>query len=336
MSPSSRRIPFAFLPLLALAACSAPGLLTGINRAIPGDGNARLAARGLAYGSADRQRLDVWTPGRPAAGAGLPVVIFFYGGGWVAGSRQDYGFAGSAFAGKGFVTIIPDYRLVPGVRFPTFVQDGALAVKWARDHVADYGGDPNRITLAGHSAGGYNAAMLALDRRYLTAVGVDPGIVRAAALFAAPLDFYPFTEVRGREAFGAWPRPAETQAINYASANAPPLFLAAGTADIVVMPRNSQAMAARLTSLGAPVTLRLYPGKGHVDLAKALSKPFRGTAPLLAESAAFLHANSAARSGSRPGAAPNVLLKRPYSPRSPRSVGAGAGGGGGGGGGASY
>lgn len=292
MNRPNRRAVLSFLPLFALASCSAPGLLTGINALVPGDGNARLAARGIAYGPADRQRLDVWTPGRPAAGAQLPVVIFFYGGGWVAGSRQDYGFAGSAFAGQGFVTIIPDYRLVPGVRFPTFVEDGALAVKWARDHAAEYGGDPNRITLAGHSAGGYEAAMLALDRHFLTDAGVDPKIVRAAALLAAPLDFYPFTDVRGRDALGQWPRPAETQPITFARADAPPLLLAAGTADTVVRPRNSTALAARLTALGAPVELKLYPGKGHVDLAKALSKPFRATVPVLADSSRFLHANS--------------------------------------------
>ncbi len=287
-----RRARLLFLSLLALGGCSAPGILNGINAALPGDGKARLAARGIAYGPAERQRLDVWTPGRPAAGAGLPMVVFFYGGGWVSGSRQDYGFAGSAFAGKGFVAVIPDYRLVPSVRFPTFVEDGALAVKWARDHAAQYGGDPNRITLAGHSAGAYNAAMLALDRHFLADVGVDPGIVRAAALLAAPLDFYPFTDVRSRDALGQWPRPAETQPISFARADAPPLFLAAGTADTVVRPRNSIAMAARLRALGSPVMLKLYRGKGHVDLAKALSKPFRGTAPVLADSAAFLHQHS--------------------------------------------
>ncbi len=289
MNQPFRRAALAFLPLLALASCSAPGLLNGINRFVPGDGNARLAARGIAYGSQERQQLDVWTPGRPAANARLPVVIFFYGGGWVAGSRQDYGFAGSAFAGKGFVTIVPDYRLVPGVLFPAFVEDGALAVKWARDHAAEYGGDPNQITLAGHSAGGYNAAMLALDPHFLKDVGVDPKTIRAAALLAAPLDFYPFTDIRGRDALGQWPRPAETQPITYARADAPPLFLAAGTADTVVRPRNSKAMAAKLQALGAPVELKLYPGKGHVDLAKALSKPFRGSVPVLADSAAFLH-----------------------------------------------
>jgi acetyl esterase/lipase len=277
-------------PLLALTACTPAGLLTNLDR-LASAGEARRAGEGIAFGTDPRQKLDVWVP-RSSSKTPLPVVIFFYGGGWVDGARGDYGFAGAAFASQGFVAILPDYRLVPKVRFPAFVEDGALAVKWARDHAAEYGGDPKRITLAGHSAGGYIAAMLALDRRFLTAAGVDPKTVRAAALLAAPLDFYPFTEVRGRDALGQWPRPAETQPISFARADAPPLLLAAGTADTVVQPRNSKALAAKLTALGAPVELKLYPGRDHVDLAKALSRPFRGTAPVLADSAAFLRDNS--------------------------------------------
>jgi acetyl esterase/lipase len=296
------------LPLLSLAACSPAGLLTSLDR-LSSSGEARRAASGIAFGSDPRQKLDVWVPRSPSAKP-RPVVVFLYGGGWVDGARGDYGFAGAAFASQGFVTIVPDYRLVPQVRFPAFVEDGALAVKWARDHAAEYGGDPGRITLAGHSAGGYNAAMLALDPHFLRDVGVDPKIIRAAALLAAPLDFYPFTEARGRDALGQWPRPAETQPINFASASAPPIFLAAGTADTIVQPRNSKAMAARLRALGVPVELKLYAGKGHVDLAKALSKPFRGTAPVLADSAAFLRAHSAARSENRNRTAPGSTRSR--------------------------
>ncbi len=280
----------AALGLLALAACSPAGLLNGVSR-ISGDGDARLALRGAAFGPLARQKLDVWVPARRGA-TKLPVVVFFYGGGWVAGDRADYGFVGRAFAARGFVAIVADYRLVPQVRFPAFVEDGALAVRWARDQVAAHGGDPRRISLAGHSAGAYQAAMLALDPHYLRDVGVDPGIVRAAALLAAPTDFHPFTEARGRDALGRWPRPAETQPISFARADAPPILLMHGTADTVVRPYNSERLAAKLGRLGARAELRLYPGKDHVDLVKSLSPAFRGATPALADSVAFLKANS--------------------------------------------
>jgi acetyl esterase/lipase len=271
---------------LALTGCSPAGLLTGLDRLSSGAESRRLGS-GLAYGSDPRQKLDVWAPRRQSADP-LPVVIFFYGGGWDQGERGDYGFAGAAFAGRGFIALVPDYRLVPAVRFPAFVEDGALAVRWARDNAARFGGDPKRIALAGHSAGAYNAAMLALDRRFLERAGVDPKIVRAAALLSGPYDFYPFTEARGRNAFGAWPQPLDTQPIRFARRDAPPLFLAHGAADRIVLPHNSRALARRLGELGAPVTLRIYPGASHVDLAASLSRPFRARTPALAESSAFL------------------------------------------------
>ena len=272
---------------LALVGCSPAGLLNGVSR-LTGDGGVRTAVRGAPFGSDPRQRLDVYVPDKSVAGAKLPVVIFFYGGGWVDGDRADYAFAGRAFAAQGFVAVVADYRLVPQVRFPAFVEDGALAVKWVRDNIAGSGGDPARIALSGHSAGAYIASMLALDRRFLTNIGVNPAIVRGAALLSGPADFYPFTEQRGRDALGAWPRPAETQPISFARADAPPMLLMHGTADTVVRPYNSENLAAKLTALGAPVELRLYPGKSHTDTIKSLSPAFRGSTPALADATAFL------------------------------------------------
>lgn len=271
----------------ALFGCSPVGLLNGASK-LAGD-PARLAAAGVAFGEDPRLRLDVWAPRE--RGGPCPVVVFFYGGGWDSGSRTDYGFVGRAFAARGFVTIVPDYRLVPNVRFPTFVEDAAKAVRWTRDHVAQFGGDASRINLSGHSAGAYIAAMLALDPHYLRDAGVDPAAIRAAALLSGPYDFYPFTEQRGRAAFGAWPRPGETQPINFARAGAPPMLLMHGTADTVVRPGNSRRLAAALAKAGAPVELKLYPGKSHIDTIKSLSPLFRGTTSALADSIAFFNAH---------------------------------------------
>ena len=273
--------------LLSLAACSPPNLLSTLNKFVPGDNGAHRVAEGVTFAPDRGLKLDVWAP-RPTDHK-LPVVIFLYGGGWVAGSRGGYSFAGSGYAGQGFVTVVPDYRLVPTVRFPAFVDDGALAVKWTRDNIARFGGDPDRIALAGHSAGSYNAAMLALDPHFLRDAGVPAGTIKAAALLSGPYDFYPFTEVRGRDALGNWPRPAETQPINFVTRAAPPMLLATGSADDIVKPRNSEALAAKLRANDVPVELKVYSGKSHVDLAKSLSRPFRGTTPALADSAAFLH-----------------------------------------------
>ena len=277
---------------LALLGCSPAGLLNGVSR-IAGDGGVRTVARGAAFGPDPRHKLDVYVPANSSGASRLPVVIFFYGGGWVDGNRGDYAFAGRAFAALGFVAVVADYRLVPQVRFPRFIEDGALALKWVRDNIVRFGGDPARIGLSGHSAGAYIAAMLALDRHYLTDIGVDPAIIRAAALLSGPYDFYPFTEPLGRNALGQWPRPAETQPITFARPDTSPMLLMHGTADIVARPSNSRSLAAKLLSLGAPVELRLYPGRSHIDTIKSLSPAFRGSTPALAESIAFLRRHTA-------------------------------------------
>src|SRR6476646_2725653 len=113
----------------ALLGCSPAGLLNGVSR-LAGD-PARLAAGGVRFGDDPRLKLDVWAPRQHGAGP-LPGVILIYGGGWVGGDRGDYGFVGRAFAARGFVTVIPDYRLVPQVRFPAFIEDAARAVRWTR------------------------------------------------------------------------------------------------------------------------------------------------------------------------------------------------------------
>lgn len=273
----------------AAGGCSPGGLLSGIDRF--GRSGVTRRAAGLAYGADPRQRLDLWSPAGSPPAQGWPTVIFFYGGGWASGSRTDYGFAAAGLASRGFLVAVPDYRLVPAVRFPTFIEDCALAVRWVGDHSADYGGDRRRLALCGHSAGAYNAAMIALDRHYLRDAGADPRSVRAAALLAGAYDFYPFTEEYGRNALGHWPRPAETQPITFARRDAPPILLLHGRDDRTAYPRNSINLAKRLTELGAPVTLKLYPGKGHIDLVASLSRTLRGRSPALDDAASFLHQN---------------------------------------------
>jgi acetyl esterase/lipase len=282
---------FAILSSLSsalMAGCSPAGLLNGFSR-LAGD-QARLALSDASFGDDPRLKLDVWVP-RGASSAPRPVVVFFYGGGWTSGERGDYGFVGRAFAASGFVTIIPDYRLVPQVRFPAFIEDGARAVRWAQDHAAQFGGDAQRIDIAGHSAGAYIGAMLALDRHYLADAGVDPAAIRAAAVLSGPYDFYPFTEQRSRDALGAWPRPLETQPIHFVRPDAPPMLLMHGTADTVVRPRNSQRLAAALKRAGAEAELKLYPGKSHIDTIKSLSPLFRGATTALSDSVAFFEAH---------------------------------------------
>jgi acetyl esterase/lipase len=274
---------------LIMVLVSPPGQLSILDAAMGGGIGAERPGSAIPFGT-HGQALDVWRPSN-APRPGNPVLIFWYGGGWVAGDRRAYAFAARAYAKAGFVVVMPDYRKVPHIHFPAMLQDGAEAVKWTRDHIADYGGDPARIGVAGHSAGAYTVAMLALDQRWLHAEGVDPHIIRAAVGLSGPYNFYPFTSKRAIDALSNAAEPMMTQPIHFARADAPPMLLVTSTLDTEVKPHNAYDLAAKLKGLGAPVTLIDYPGLTHEHVAMALSKPFRGKAPVLEDSVRFLDAH---------------------------------------------
>ncbi len=264
-----------------------PRQLDLLDRVWAGDSGGRLVVHDVSYGQSSRRRLDVYE--NPQVGSyPKPVLVFFYGGGWHSGKKDHYGFAARAYAAKGFLVIVPDYGLVPEVRFPVFVEDSAAAIAWAWRNAARFGGDPNRIVTAGHSAGAYNAIMPALDRRWLAAEGLPDNAIKAAAGLAGPYDFYPFTKSSSINAMGRYPRPLETQPIRFVRADAPPLWLGHGTSDTVVRVRNSRNLAAALKAFGAPFVLREYSGSSHDALIMPISQPFRTRLPVLDESSTFL------------------------------------------------
>ena len=275
---------------LALCACSP---LTACANLTPTDPSRKVASD-APYGPDPRQALDVYAP---ADGQGpWPVAVFFYGGSWEDGRRQDYGWVGRALAAEGFLTVVPDYRLYPQVRFPAFLEDGAQAVAWAAANAERFGGDPQRIVLIGHSAGAYTATMLALDERYLASVGIDRRRIDAVAGLAGPYDFLPLTGELTPKVFGQAQNLSATQPVAFADAASPPAFLAAGAEDEVVEPKDTEILARRLSHAGARVETRIYPNLGHAGLVLARSRPLRGRAPVLDDMADFLrrHTDAAA------------------------------------------
>ena len=266
----------------SLAAACSP--LNAFDTLVPKDPGGTLVAKGLAYGSGPRQRLDVYAP-RGGCGRPLPVVVFFYGGSWNSGTRAGYAFVGRALAAQGFVTVVPDYRLIPEIRYPSFVEDSAAAVRWVTAHAANYCGDGGSVVLMGHSAGAYIAAMLSVDPRWL---GDTRKAVKGFVGLAGPYDFTPFDVDASRAAFGQAAHPAETQPVNWAGPGDPPTLLLYGEDDTVVRPRNSEALAARLLAGGVVVDQRAYRKLGHVGILLALARPFRGRAPVLDDVSAFV------------------------------------------------
>lgn len=274
-----------------LAHWEMPGLLNVVDKVTPGPSGERVA-HGIAYGDADIQRVDVYAPERGEARStqptNRPVIVFFHGGGWRSGGRDIYGFAGRAFASQGFITVVVGYRLGAEGRFPIFMQDAAAAIRWTRANVARYGGDPDHIVLAGHSAGAHIALMSALDQQWLGDMVRPGGAVRGVIGLAGPADFLPFEPGGAAEAaFHHLQNQQITQPIHFARGDAPPLWLAHGDADTIVRPRNSQSLLAAVTDAGGQAQLHIYPGADHAGTVKPLSLLYRGDNSLLADAVAF-------------------------------------------------
>lgn len=254
------------------------------------DAGSHLVKEDVSFGPDARQKLDIYAP---VAGTGpWPVIVFVYGGSWNSGDKEPFAFVGRALAAQGFVVVIPNYRLHPKNPFPVFVQDTAMAIDWATRHAGEYGGDQRNVFAAGHSAGAYNLALAILDKSYFAALGTDLASLRAVATLSGPFDFLPLDTKVSIDTFGKVPDLAITQPVNYVRADAPPFLILHGSEDTTVRPRNAQSLYDKLKAAGADVSLKIYPGIGHVGMITAFARPLRSRVSSLADVVAFFKARA--------------------------------------------
>lgn len=279
------RLTAVLAAVLALAACSP---LRALNALVP-EGEL-LREEGVAYGPDARQRLDVYTPRRAAGKA--PVVVFFYGGSWKAGDRGSYLFVAQALASRGFVVVIPDYRLFPQALFPAFMEDAAAAIAWTEREIGLHGGDPKRIYSMGHSAGAQIATLVAYDERFLRAAGLGRDAIRGVIGMAGPYDFVPGdpgirATLSGEGSF------ERAMPARHVRGGEPPTLLITAGRDTTVEPGNTDRLLARLRAAGVPVIDRRFPDYNHYTLIGRLAAPFRDEA-LLDAIAGFITAGPGA------------------------------------------
>lgn len=253
---------FAVSVLLILTACTSAGCsLLNIPAALKGG----YSVQEVSYGDGPSDKLDIYVPdgGRSA---GKEVIVFFHGGRWQSGTKEQYRFVGTALAQRGFVAVIPDFRKYPDVRFPVFVEDGAKALAWVDDHIEEYGGRHDRIHLTGHSSGAHMAALLTVDTHYLAAEGKETRLVITDfAGLAGPYDFTPEASDL-TDMFGPPERYAQMQATTFIEGNEPPMLLLYGEEDGTVKPYNHERLAARIRDSGGRVEVMTYPSLGHIGI----------------------------------------------------------------------
>lgn len=290
--PPLRPVAFCIVAIIAtvavlatLAACSP---LAALNVLTPRSGYERITA---PYGPHPRHTLDIYKPDSQTGGA--PVVLFFHGGSWNSGDRSRYTFVGEALASRGIVAVVANYRLYPEVRYPAFLEDGAMAAAWTFKNVHLHGGNSARLFVMGHSSGAYNAAMLALDERWLRAVDLAPDMFNGWIGLAGPYDFIPIENPDVKPVFFHPDTPPASQPITHVNAAVPPtLLIAAGDDEVVNPVRNTGAMVKRLRDAGVQVREIRYDGLGHAVLIGAFALPLRPLAPVLDDVVRFIEERS--------------------------------------------
>ena len=234
----------------------------------------------IAYGKQPRQRLDIYTPTNPLPGA--QTLVFFYGGAWDSGKKENYRFVAQAFAQQGYQVVIPDYRLYPEVSFPGFLEDAAKAVNWIGENI------DRSIVLMGHSAGAHIAAMLVLDKQYLAATEFDRTQLAAWIGLSGPYDFLPFSSRRVSNIFKTASKPELTQPIYFANQKSIPALLIHGEADTRVLPKNSKNLASALKANNTAITEVYYPDTQHAATVAGISVRLRGQSTSFTDILAFL------------------------------------------------
>lgn len=248
----------------------------------------------IAYASGARHGLDVYAPRNAEA---RPVVVYFYGGGWTSGEKRYQSWVAAALARRGYVAVVPDYRVYPQAVWPAFLQDNAAAIRWVRDNIARYGGDPAQIVLMGHSAGAFNAVTLAVDRRWLAQVGLDPRRdVKAVVGLSGPYNFLPLTGKTEKMIFG--PRTGYTDMLSLIDGRSPPILMVVGDNDEFVDTRDTLGTAGRIREKGGSARSIIYPGLGHNDTVDAISGTFSAPAsPVAGDVFAFIRDKGVGRQG---------------------------------------
>ena len=271
-----------------LVGCSS---LNTLNAIIP-DGDSTLTTN-VAYGMENRQFLDIHHSNSKQKN--LPIIVFFYGGRWQNGSRQEYAFVGQSLANRGFITVIPDYRLYPEVGFPTFIDDAAKATQWVIEHSQKLGGDPSQIYLMGHSAGAHIAAMLVANKSHFNATGVSPKQIKGLISLSGPLNFK-ITDNDIKQVFSAANHYPDTQPINFIDGTEPNMLLLHGVKDKTLFPDNSISFAKKTNQLGGNAKVITYKNMSHVGLLLALANaPFLYFAPVLDDIETFIKNNQSVK-----------------------------------------
>ncbi len=224
----------------------------------------------VAYGDTPAETLDIFTTSRP----GAPVHLFIHGGYWQAMDKSDFSFVAEGLAPAGCVVAVLNYALAPRVGMDEIVRQSRAAVAWLWRNVGRHGGDPARIHVSGHSAGGHLAAMAMITDWPGFAADLPPDPIKGGCAISGLFDLEPIrrcylNEVLGMDAATA----ARNSPIRHVPASAPPLILALGEAETDEYHRQQADFAEVWRAAGHSLRLVLAPGLNHFAVVEELADP---------------------------------------------------------------
>jgi acetyl esterase/lipase len=262
------RILLILVALFGFSACQSTGLYFAN---LPNDTAAFEVRNNVKYGKKPWQKLDIYMP-KPQHEKS-PVMIFYYGGSWVKGSKEEYTFVANRFVQHGYIVVIPDYVKYPEAVYPAFVEDAAKVTHWLDQNIETIGGDREQIHLIGHSAGAHIGAMLIANEYFLAKYGLKPSFYRSFIGISGPYSFTPETD-RYRAIFGPKEKDPMMQANRYINGNEPPMLLLHGNLDFLVNTSNMEKLATAVKNKGGVVKTVSYSGLGHLSIIAGFSNSF--------------------------------------------------------------
>jgi arylformamidase len=219
----------------------------------------------LSYGPDYWQRLDIYVPAIRQNGA-LPVLCFLPGGAWINGCKEWLAFMAPVLTELPSVFVALSYRHAPAARFPAQLDDAINGLAWIHRNVERWGGDPRRIYIGGHSAGGHLAALATLRRDATEACGLPPDLVRACLPVSAPFNLMSDDPVRRQKVSAFLANQYDVRAaspIAHVDGNHTPFVVTCGTADLPELIPQARRMTAALADAGSRVELLMLEGRNH-------------------------------------------------------------------------
>ncbi|MGI9168418.1 MAG: alpha/beta hydrolase [Pyrinomonadaceae bacterium] len=223
------------------------------------------------------QALDIYAPPPEQADGTVPVILFFHGGGWRASDKNDplgvHANLCKALARKGLVAVNGNYRLAPRVKHPDSAQDAAYALRWVAENIGKYSGDSEQVFLSGHSAGAHLAALITLDTKYLSALGLSPDIVTGVVGICGAYNLHHFAgrnwmaeHLMTRAAFGKNKADrTEASPVNHVRPGAPPFLMLNAEKD-EKLEEEAEELAALLRARGSAAETAILPGTNHFTI----------------------------------------------------------------------